>query len=536
MQIFVLSMHRSGSSVATRLLNMMGAYFGPEESSTGASHENPKGFWERRDIRNMNDEILRSAGADWDKLGDFDLESIPDQALDRFSSKIKALVGDLDAHRPWVVKEPRLCLLFPLWREHLELPICVLVHRCPVSVARSLKKRNGIPLPVGLALWERYVAESFVASAGLPRVVVTYEEIMSDPMKTTERLYQQLTNMEVSGLRSPGRREINAFLESKLNHHSKEDGRDELLNQSQLSLCRKLEDGSAAELNGAPEVSTQSRELLALWHNHQIRFADLAAARTEFEKLIQSLERSDCTDRDLVGILGHSTEETSLDRPTSIESQYQSIQPSIVALRESYERQLSEIQETQAESRNTQASEAKLQNRYERQESDYSALRERFKRNQADHSALKERYERQRTELETAQMELNANQAKAAALQEHREQLRAEIIAVRERYETQYAELENTKTDARESGARSAALQDHLERQQVELSTLQQDHLALSTKLAKTQDALKRCKRDYRKFVDTVSTAERLRKRNKKPESALDSAMSIVTLRRWRPR
>ena len=51
MQLLVLGMHRSGTSMVTRLLNMAGAYFGPEGIATEANEENPKGFWERRDVR-----------------------------------------------------------------------------------------------------------------------------------------------------------------------------------------------------------------------------------------------------------------------------------------------------------------------------------------------------------------------------------------------------------------------------------------------------------------------------------------------------
>ena len=46
MQLIVLGMHRSGTSVLARMLNLMGAYFGAEGASTGASKENPKGFWD----------------------------------------------------------------------------------------------------------------------------------------------------------------------------------------------------------------------------------------------------------------------------------------------------------------------------------------------------------------------------------------------------------------------------------------------------------------------------------------------------------
>lgn len=51
MQLVILGMHRSGTSGVTRLLNMAGAYFGPPGIATDANEENPKGFWERRDVR-----------------------------------------------------------------------------------------------------------------------------------------------------------------------------------------------------------------------------------------------------------------------------------------------------------------------------------------------------------------------------------------------------------------------------------------------------------------------------------------------------
>ena len=48
MQLIVLGMHRSGTSLVARMLNLMGVYFGPEGIGTNANEENPKGFWERR--------------------------------------------------------------------------------------------------------------------------------------------------------------------------------------------------------------------------------------------------------------------------------------------------------------------------------------------------------------------------------------------------------------------------------------------------------------------------------------------------------
>ncbi|MBK6855810.1 MAG: hypothetical protein IPG97_04435 [Microthrixaceae bacterium] len=71
MQLVILGMHRSGTSGVTRLLNMAGAYFGPPGIATDANEENPKGFWERRDVRALCDGLLQGAGFDWFRLGGF---------------------------------------------------------------------------------------------------------------------------------------------------------------------------------------------------------------------------------------------------------------------------------------------------------------------------------------------------------------------------------------------------------------------------------------------------------------------------------
>jgi hypothetical protein len=112
MQIFVIGMHRSGTSMVARLLNLMGAYFGPEGISTGSGQENPKGFWERKDVRALNNQILYAANSDWDRVSDFSLEKIASQDLDTINQQLQRLILELDAHRPWFLKEPRFCLTF----------------------------------------------------------------------------------------------------------------------------------------------------------------------------------------------------------------------------------------------------------------------------------------------------------------------------------------------------------------------------------------------------------------------------------------
>ena len=211
-------MHRSGTSALARVLNLMGLYFGGEGASTGRNQENVKGFWERRDVRTLNDQILLAADADWDCVSQFDPERIAEDARARYASLAADITLDLDAHRPWFLKEPRLCVLLPIWRDALEMPVCVHVCRNPVAVARSLQARNGIPVAVGLALWELYNVRAIAASAGLPRVFAAYEDLMLRPVKAAARLRAELARHGGYPLRELAGRELTVALDRSLRH------------------------------------------------------------------------------------------------------------------------------------------------------------------------------------------------------------------------------------------------------------------------------------------------------------------------------
>ncbi len=241
MQLIVLGMHRSGTSMVTRLLNLMGAYFGPEGISLGANEENPKGFWERRDVLDLDEALLLAAGADWFRVAHFSLEKIPKEALMTFRDQASKLLLELDAHRPWVMKEPRQCLLLPLWRELLEVPICIYVHRQPIQIAQSLHRRNDFPIPFGLALWERYTLDALQAMAELPVVRVMHEDLMRDPVEMTTSILTQLETLGVRGLRQPSEKEILAFIEPKLFRQTGgEDLQNNFINNRQRVLNNRI--------------------------------------------------------------------------------------------------------------------------------------------------------------------------------------------------------------------------------------------------------------------------------------------------------
>jgi GT2 family glycosyltransferase len=241
MQIIVLGMHRSGTSAVARVLNMMGAYLAPEHQIMPPSPDNPKGYWERLDVMQLNDRILQAGNSDWQNVLYFDSTQIHKYQKKVFYREIHKLVGALDANRPWMLKDPRLCITFPLWREHLELPVCIHVYRNPLQVARSLHKRDGIPITTGLAMWEAYTIAALNNSRGLPNIRLIESAFMYNPLDAVQYLKAKLEACGVDGLRIPKLQELTAFIDTKLLHHTDNDTvLDTVLNKKQFALWTDL--------------------------------------------------------------------------------------------------------------------------------------------------------------------------------------------------------------------------------------------------------------------------------------------------------
>lgn len=284
MQIIVLGMHRSGTSAITRLINMMGADLGPAHLIGEPAVDNEKGFWERTDVSRLNDQLLAGLDCTWDEIAGFAPEQLAEGLTDELRQQIQRIIFQMDTRRPWVLKDPRLCLTLPVWRPLMEVPVCVLPHRSPLEVARSLQARNGLSLTQGIALWERYTLGALAASAGLPRFVVSYARLIEDPETVVRELYQALCAAEVGGLRLPSQREIHAFVEGRLRHQRGTAGAEEgLLNLAQRRLAEGLEDRSALAWSEIPALSLGANEALVAECARRVGAREVEAARAAAE-------------------------------------------------------------------------------------------------------------------------------------------------------------------------------------------------------------------------------------------------------------
>ena len=180
--VVVLGMHRSGTSVATRLVSLMGFSPGPDDDLLPAHRDNPTGYWENRSLVSANDEILLVLDSDWSRPPRLEAGWERRPEVGALRPAFRALVQAVLSADRWVWKDPRACLTLPFWLSLLDEDLSiVVVHRNPLEVAASLQARDGFDVPVGLALWERYVRSSLAAVEGRAVCVTSYEQLVADP-------------------------------------------------------------------------------------------------------------------------------------------------------------------------------------------------------------------------------------------------------------------------------------------------------------------------------------------------------------------
>lgn len=174
---------------------------------------NPEGYFEQRSIAGLNDEILKYLGGRWDSPPLLAPGWANELGVEDFLLRAKALLASSYASRRYVLKDPRISLLLPLWRQAvLDRSCAVLIVREPSEVAWSLALRNAMPALTGLALWAAYNRALLSDLSGLPVHVCSYSDLVESPAEVLGSIRDSL---EAWGEISPGTDLANALARIK---------------------------------------------------------------------------------------------------------------------------------------------------------------------------------------------------------------------------------------------------------------------------------------------------------------------------------
>jgi hypothetical protein len=223
--LLVLGMHRSGTSVTTRLLECLGAVH--SKNLHPPMPNNPKGFFEDLDIERFNEyKFLPRIGTHWHSIGFVDWTNL--SASDRSKFALEALEIVRSNYTSFnslsVLKEPRIGILLPFWLSVLHHAgynvkvVCAL--RDPASVARSLTARDGFSTTHGGMLYITNWLSILSYIQDLPVAFVQFDEIFSDPARVLRTVADKLTIPLPADFESRLHGFSSSFFDSSLRHSS----------------------------------------------------------------------------------------------------------------------------------------------------------------------------------------------------------------------------------------------------------------------------------------------------------------------------
>ncbi len=173
--VLILGMHRSGTSMLANIINSAGYYVGEPDDLMAPSRANEKGYFERKSIFKANDVILNLCNGTW--YDPPQKEALTQVRIDPF---LRPLLDVYKDKSRVVLKDPRFCLTFPVWRHLLPANLkIVYITRENDAVIRSLVKRESFD-PQKMADLCTYYNDSvqdFIQD--YPHIQVRYEDLFS---------------------------------------------------------------------------------------------------------------------------------------------------------------------------------------------------------------------------------------------------------------------------------------------------------------------------------------------------------------------
>jgi len=147
--VFILGMHRSGTSVLAGSLQEAGLYFG-KVLDGNVRGKNAKGLIEPEAVIFMHENLLQANNGSWHEP--------PQEVIwARLHTSVRDLFIESRSNRQiWGFKEPRTLITFEGWLDALETWSAVGIIRNPAKVVMSLHNRNGFGFNKCFDIWVAY--------------------------------------------------------------------------------------------------------------------------------------------------------------------------------------------------------------------------------------------------------------------------------------------------------------------------------------------------------------------------------------------
>jgi hypothetical protein len=197
--VYVVGMHRSGTSATAGLLSHLGLGAPKVDDLLRETPGNVRGNWESTSLNLFDERLLNRLGGNWLAPPALPPGWQNDSALDSLKAEAFGLFAAAFGPRPIVWKDPRVSIVLPFWRTIVRSPAAaIFVYRDPSEVAASLHARDKLRTTHALALWERYLRSAAANLDGIPTFVLSYASLLESPDKWCDEIVAFLTDVSIT--------------------------------------------------------------------------------------------------------------------------------------------------------------------------------------------------------------------------------------------------------------------------------------------------------------------------------------------------
>lgn len=215
--ILVIGMHRSGTSATAGVLEILGGKIGQKMAPT---KHNAKGHFENYNFYRLNDKILKSIGCRWDNVSALTKDKLLNVSSDLKRELSSLLLFNLNNNSPFLLKDPRICVMYPLYEEILDdLDVDVYtiqVKRNSEEIIKSLMNRDKYTRDKCKNIINNYYShiEQYISKFVL--LTFTFEELLNNTDDVVKNIVKVIPILKSEKTAN----KINSFLDSKLKHHN----------------------------------------------------------------------------------------------------------------------------------------------------------------------------------------------------------------------------------------------------------------------------------------------------------------------------
>lgn len=216
----VLSVGRSGSSLAARALNLLGVHLGADADLMPPGEQNKLGYWENMKIYRLNEQLLEIFGGSWYRPPLLSPGWERDERLEELRMVAVRVAEELAfSGQKWGFKDPRTVVLLPFWRRVIGVMDYVICVRGPHAFIRSVQALGApeIEPHITAKLWLDTHAAVLTQTVHERRTFVFYEDWFDDLGAVVRRL-ATFIHGEGSPLDQEAFGAINAFFDPRLCH------------------------------------------------------------------------------------------------------------------------------------------------------------------------------------------------------------------------------------------------------------------------------------------------------------------------------